>query len=193
MSMINDPKVAQIVGQNPNANGIKNALMAHVMEHVGFQYRRGVEQQLGAALPSPEQKLPPQVEAQLAKLTAEAAQRLVQANQATAAQQTAQQQAQDPIVQMQQKELQLKEQEIQDKKLIELEKIKAQKEIAMLNNEAKLLLQNEDQKIEALFKGFDAANAQQDMQVPGIAGGLPPNQAAPTQPPVPPVPPQPMQ
>ena len=71
MSMANDPKIAQIMGQNPNAQAIKSAMMAHVMEHVGFQYRRGVEQQLGAALPSPEQKLPPQVEAQLAKLTAE--------------------------------------------------------------------------------------------------------------------------
>ena len=139
------------------------------------------------SLPSPEQKLPPQVEAQLAKLTAEAAQRLVQANQATAAQQTAQQQAQDPIVQMQQKELQLKEQEIQDKKLIELEKIKAQKEIAMLNNEAKLLLQNEDQKVTALFKGFEAANAQQDMQIPEANSGAPPaGPVAPAQPPIPP-------
>ena len=191
MSMLNDPKVAQIVGQNPNANGIKNAMMSHVMEHVGFQYRRGVEEQLGAALPSPEQKLPPQIEASLAKLTAEAAKRLVQANQNQAAQDQAQQQAQDPVLQMQQKELQLKAQEISDKKEIELEKIRAQKEIAMLNNEAKLLLQNEDQKVEALFKGFDAANTQQDMQIPGVPGAAPQGPAVPPQPPVPPVPPQP--
>jgi hypothetical protein len=191
MSMINDPKVAQIVGQNPNANGIKSALMAHVMEHVGFQYRRGVEEQLGAALPPPEQKLPPQIEAQLAKLTAEAAKRLVQANQSQASQEQAQQQMQDPVLQMQQKELQLKAQEIMDKKEIELEKIRAQKEIAMLNNEAKLLLQNEDQKVEALFKGYDAANAQQDMQIPGAPGAAPQGPAGAPQPPVPPVPPQP--
>lgn len=191
MTMANDPKIAAMMGQNPNAQAIKSAMMAHVMEHVGFQYRQGVEKQLGAALPAPDQKLPPQIEASLAKLTAEAAQRLVQANQGQAAQEQAQQQAQDPVLQMQQKELALKEQEIKDKKEIELEKIRSQKEIAMLNNEAKLLLQNEDQKIEALFKGFDAANVQQDMQIPGAPGTAPQGPAAPPQPPVPPVPPQP--
>ena len=191
MTMANDPKIAAMMGQNPNAQAIKSAMMAHVMEHVGFQYRQGVEKQLGAALPAPDQKLPPQIEASLAKLTAEAAQRLVQANQGEAAQQAAQQQAQDPVLQMQQKELALKEQEIKDKKEIELEKIRSQKEIAMLNNEAKLLLQNEDQKIEALFKGFDAANTQQDMQIPGGPGAAPQGPVAPPQPPVPPVPPQP--
>ena len=42
-----------------------------------------------------------------------------------------------------------------------VEKLKTQKEIAMINNEAKLLLQNEDAKVEGLFKGMDMATAQQ--------------------------------
>ena len=149
------------MGQNPNAQAIQKAMQAHILEHVAFQYRRGIEQQLGVALPAPGQKLSPDLEAQISKLSANGAQRLLQQNQSQAAQQAAQQQAQDPLVQMQQKELQLKEQELQDKKFIELEKLKTQKEIAMVNNEAKLLLQNEDAKVEGLFKGMDLATAQQ--------------------------------
>ena len=32
------------------AQALQQAMMAHIMEHVGFQYRRGIEQQLGVAL-----------------------------------------------------------------------------------------------------------------------------------------------
>jgi len=162
MSMINDPKVAAIMGQDPNANAIKAALMAHVQEHVGFRYRQELQQQLGVSLPPPDTQLKPELAAQLAQLSAQAAQQLVQANQAQAQQQQNQQAAQDPVVQMQQKELQLKEQEINDKKFLELEKLKTQKEIAMINNEAKLLLQHEDAQVEGLFKGMDMAIQQQN-------------------------------
>ena len=98
---------------------------------------------------------------------------------------------------MQQKELQLKEQEINDKKEIELKKIDASKEIAMLNNEAKLMVQGEDAKVQGLFKGLDIAtqqiNAQNTLQAKPQAGpqGAPPA-PAPQQPPsMPPAPPQP--
>jgi Ni/Co efflux regulator RcnB len=57
----------------------------------------------------------PEVEAKLAPLLAQAAQQLLQSNQAQAAQAQAQQQAQDPLVQMQMQELQLKQQEQQRK------------------------------------------------------------------------------
>ena len=192
MSAINDPKVSQMVNQNPQAGAIKQALMAHVMEHVGFQYRRGVETQLGAALPPPEQKLDPQMEVQIAKLSADAAKQLVQANQVQQSQEQAQQQAQDPVVQMQQKELQLKEQELHDKKEIEIKKLESQKEIAMINNEAKLMLQNQDAKIEGLFKGMDMATKQQEMMAqqppmpPQAPPPAPPNPGAPPAPPMPP-------
>jgi hypothetical protein len=187
-SMLNDPKIAQIMGQNPNANQIKSGLMAHIMEHVGFQYRHGIEQQLGAPLPPPDAELNPQIEAQIANLSAEAAKQLLQANQSQAAQQQIQQQMQDPVIQMQQKELELRQQELQDKKMIELEKLKTQKEIAMVNNEAKLLLQNEDAKVEGLFKGMDLATAQQSATAqPTQPPTTPAAPAAPT----PPAPPQP--
>ena len=172
-SLIDDPKVAASMGQNPQASVIKQALMAHMMEHLGFQYRRGIETQLGTTLPPEDAKLSPEMEAQLAKLTADAAKQLVQANKSDQAQQQAQQQAQDPVVQMQQKELQLKEQEINNKKEIELKKIDAQKEIAMINNEAKLLVQNEDAKVQGLFKSLDLVSNQVIAQGAAGAAGAP--------------------
>ena len=200
-SMLDDPKIAAAMGQNPQASVIKQALMAHIMEHVGFQYRRGIETQLGTTLPPEDAKLSPEMEIQLAKLSADAAKQLIQANQAEQAQKTAQQQAQDPVVMMQQKELQLKEQELNDKKEIELKKIDASKEIAMLNNEAKLMVQGEDAKIQGLFKGLDMAtqqiNAQNAMQAaPQVAPqqaspqGAPPAPAPQPPPSMPPAPPQ---
>jgi hypothetical protein len=179
------------MGQNPQASVIKQALMAHIMEHVGFQYRRGIETQLGTTLPPEDTELSPEMAVQLAKLSADAAKQLLQANQAEQAQQTAQQQAQDPVVQMQQKELQLKQQELNDKKEIELKKIDASKEIAMLNNEAKLMLQGEDAKVQGLFKGLDMATqqieAQRQAEVPPMPQAGP--QGAPAAPPPPPPPP----
>jgi hypothetical protein len=81
-------------------------------EHLAFNYRAKVEQQLGVPLPPPDANLDPKVEAQLSQLIAQASQQLLQSNQQQAQQQQAQQQMQDPNMQMQMKELQLKEQEL---------------------------------------------------------------------------------
>ena len=161
-SALNDPQLAQIMGQNQNAQAIQKAMMAHIMEHVAFQYRNQIQQQLGVTLPGPQQKLPPELEVQISQLSADAAQRLLQQNQSQAQQAQNAQQMQDPVLQMQKQELELKAQELKDKKEIEFAKLETQKEIAMVNNEAKLLLQQDDQKIEALFKGMDVATKQQD-------------------------------
>jgi hypothetical protein len=88
------------------------AITAHIAEHVGYQMRQKIEQQLGMPLPPEDAKLPPEVEIALSGMMAQAANQVLQQNQAQAAQQQAQQQAQDPIVQMQQQELQLKGQEL---------------------------------------------------------------------------------
>jgi hypothetical protein len=114
-SMMQDPKVMGQIGQNPMAQQMQAAIMAHIAEHVAFQYRNGVQQQLGATLPEPNAELSKEVEVQLSKLVAQAATQLTQLNKGQAAQQQAQQQLQDPIVQMQQAELQIKQQETQIK------------------------------------------------------------------------------
>ena len=121
MAAIQDPKIQQLLQGNPAAQQIAAQAQAHIAEHLGFEYRIQIEQQLGFALPpqkddtGTDQHMSPEVEARLAPLVAQAAQQLLQKNQGEAAQQQAQQQAQDPLVQMQMQELQLKQQEQQRK------------------------------------------------------------------------------
>jgi hypothetical protein len=121
MAAMQDPKIAQMIGQNPQAQAIQAAAMAHINEHIAFEYRRQIEEQLGVTLPDPEQQLPEEAEAQLSPLIAQAAQQLLAKNQGEVQQQQAEQQQQDPLVQMQQQELALKQQEVQ----IKAEKTKA--------------------------------------------------------------------
>ena len=120
MAAVQDPMIMQLVGQNPQAQAIQSAMMAHISEHVGYAYRAKIEQQLGMALPPEETQLPPEMERALSAMMAQAAQQVLQQSQTQAAAQAAQQAAQDPIVQMQMQELELKkkEVEIKEKKLI---------------------------------------------------------------------------
>ena len=114
-AFIQDPMIAQTIGQNPQAQQIMASLQAHIAEHLGFRYRKQIEEKLGAPLPAPNEEMPEDMEVNLARLVADAGKQLTQAHQQAAAQQQAQQQAQDPLVQMQQAELQLKGQEAQRK------------------------------------------------------------------------------
>jgi hypothetical protein len=121
MSAMQDPKIMALLQNNPMAQQLQSAMMAHINEHLGFEYRKQIEQQLGMALPPQKDEagddvnMDPRVEAQLAPLLAQAAQRLLAQNQSEVAQQQAQQQAQDPLIQMQMQELQLKAAEQQRK------------------------------------------------------------------------------
>jgi hypothetical protein len=151
MSAIQDPKIAKMVGQSPMANQMMGAMAAHIQEHVAFEYRRQLEEQLGVPYPAPDQDMSEELEVQISRLAAAGAQKLLARNQAEAAQQQAQQVAQDPIVQMQQAELALKQAELQRKSTkdqldaaakadqleIEKQRIEAQKEIAGMQVGAK--------------------------------------------------------
>jgi hypothetical protein len=172
MAALQDPKIAQIIGQNPQAQQIQAAVMAHINEHVAFEYRKQLEEQLGATLPPPDEELTPEMEVQISQLTAQAAQQLLQKNQGEAAQEQAQQQAQDPIVQMQQQELQLKQQEVQ---------IKAQKTMADIQlDQARLELEKEklasQERIEGVKIGakttFDKEKLQADLSLKGVELGM---------------------
>jgi len=114
-SFMQDPMMAQMIGQNPQAKQIMTSLQAHVAEHLGFSYRQKIEEKLGAPLPAPNEEMPEDMEVQLSRLVADAGKQLTQANQKQAAQQKAQQQQQDPIIQMKQAELQIKQAEEQRK------------------------------------------------------------------------------
>ena len=114
-AFLQDPMIAQMIGQNPQAKQIMASMQAHIAEHLGFQYRQQIEERLGAPLPAPNEELPEGIEVELSRLVADAGKQLTQAHQQQAAQQKAQQQAQDPMIQMQQQELQIKAQEVQRK------------------------------------------------------------------------------
>lgn len=105
----------QAIGQNPMAQQIMGSLQAHIAEHIGFQYRKQLEERLGAPLPGPDEELPEEFELQLSRVVADAGKQLTQIHQQEAAQQQAQQQAQDPLLQLQQQELQIKQMDIQRK------------------------------------------------------------------------------
>jgi hypothetical protein len=180
MSMIQDPMMQQLIGQNPKAPMIQAALMAHVSEHVGYAYRQKIEQQLGMPLPPEDEKLPPQIEVALSGMMAQAANQVLQQNKAMAAQQQAQQAAQDPVVQMQQQELQLRAKEVEikerkmqsdaalgaDKLRLEERKIEGDQELSGLkvgaqiqDSRAKQAAENER---EGLRMGVDIARDQLD-------------------------------
>ena len=114
-AFMQDPMVAQMIGQNPQGQAIMAALQAHLAQHLGFNYRKQMEEKLGAPLPAPNEELPESIEISLAQLMAQAGTQLTQNHQQQQAETEAQQQAQDPIVQMQQAELQIKQQDMQRK------------------------------------------------------------------------------
>lgn len=189
MSAMQDPKIIGLLQNNPMAPQLQAAMMAHVNEHLGFEYRKQIEQQLGMSLPPQKDEsgedvnMDPEVEARLAPMLAMAAQRLLQSNQAQAAQQQAQQQAQDPLVQMQQQELQIKQQDLQrkaqkDQSDAQLKAAQIQIEKTRVDNQAKAegvrigLKAEHDRKmldstqtLESIRLGLDAEKGRQQIDV----------------------------
>jgi hypothetical protein len=108
-----DPMIMQTMGQNPMAQSIMAAAQAHIAQHTAFEYRKQIEEQLGVPYPAPDDEMSEEMELQVSRLAAAAAQKVLQNSKAMAAQQQAQQAQQDPIVQMQQQELQIKQQGVQ--------------------------------------------------------------------------------
>lgn len=138
MSLTQDPKMAQFMGQNPNASVIYAALQSHIAEHAAFSYKEQVEAELGVELPSADTELSPEVERRISQVVAQAAKQATTKNQQQVAQQQAQQAAQDPVVQNQAKqlaideakvllsseELKLKAKMAEDNKMLSLAKLK---------------------------------------------------------------------
>ena len=187
MAASQDPKIMQLVGQSPMAQQIGAAMQAHIAEHLGFEYRKQMEQLMGMALPDTEKEddegIPREMEVQVSQLAAQAAQQLLQRNQAEVQQKQAQQQMQDPLIQLQQQELQIKakETEIKEKKLqvdaaakadqlqIERERIAAQKQIAGMQVGAKVAKDKAElsarQQIDGLRAGIDVAKAKDQLAI----------------------------
>jgi hypothetical protein len=153
MAAMQDPMMAQVMGQNPQAQQMQAAMMAHISEHVGFLYRQKIEEQMGVALPPEDEKLPPQYELALSQMMAQAAQQVLQQNQAQAAQQQAQQQMQDPVVQMQMQELQLRAKELEIKeKQLQIDATSKADELELRKQEIEGRLELEAMKVGANIK-----------------------------------------
>lgn len=179
MAAMQDPKILQLVGQSPQAGPMQAAAMAHISEHIGFQYRKEIEKQLGVELPPPDEPLPEDIEVALSQLVAEAAQKLLQKDQSEVQQQEIQQKMQDPVVQAQMQDMQNKQAEIQRKaakdqadfelrrnqQRIEEERIASQERIAGVNAGIKAASQKQanDQKGE-----YDAARIKLDAFQAGV-------------------------
>lgn len=110
-----DPLVAQLIGQNPQAQAIMAAMQAHIAEHVGYAYRMKIEAALGVQLPAPDQDMPEDMEKEMSKMMAMAAPQVLAQSKAMISQQQAQQNAQDPVLQLQAQELSIKKQDADTK------------------------------------------------------------------------------
>ena len=189
MAAMQDPKIMQLVGQNPQAQAMQGAMMAHVNEHVAYEYRKQMEMEMGIELPfhpdddeADDKVMPQELEVRVSQMAAQAAQTLLQRDTNEIRAQQAQQAQQDPLIQLQQQELQLKqaELELKSKKLavdasgkadqlqIERDRIESQEKIAGMNAQIKV---NEDAKNRAAKEkeigaklGIDLAKAKAQMQ-----------------------------
>ena len=165
---MDDPMIQQMVGQNPKAQAIQAAAMAHLNEHIAFEYRRQLEEQLGVDLPDPEQQVPEEIEFQLSPLMAKAAEQLLAKNQGQAQQQQAQQQAQDPLIQMQQAELQLKAQEVQ----LKAEKTKADIAAEQARLQIETMRIESQERIAGAQIGAKAAQDKDNLEAKQLAEGV---------------------
>ena len=185
MAAIQNPQIQQLMQMNPQAQAIMAAAMAHINEHIGFEYRRQIEEAIGMPLPSEENNkhTPPEVADQIAVMVAQASQQLLQQAQQQAAQQQAQQQAMDPVLQMQQQELQLRMEDLKlkqqkqqidaaakaDQIRVEESRIEAQKEIAAMQVGAQAAAARDkadkQQQTDGVRMGIDAAKHKAQMAV----------------------------
>jgi hypothetical protein len=139
-SAMQDPHVQQLVGMNPQmAQTLQASMSAHIMEHLGFEYRKQLEMQMGTTLPpyhdpdnteEDEKPIPADMEAQISQMAAKASQQLLQQHQKQAQDAQNAQTAQDPIIQLQQQEMQLKKAELDRK--VKKDQVDAQFEMAKL-------------------------------------------------------------
>jgi hypothetical protein len=178
MATMQDPKVQALVGQDPQqAQMLQAAMMAHVNEHLGYEYRKQIEQVMGMQIPEDDedndQVIPKEMEVMISQKAAQASQQILQQHQQEAQMQQAQQQMQDPVVQMQMQELQIKQAEQQRKAAkdaadnaarmaqieVEKERIDAQKEIAGANMAMKRLSDQEKMERQQESEGFKAGMA----------------------------------
>lgn len=114
-AFMQDPIYQQFVSQSPNAQTFVGAMQQHLAEHFAYSYRRQLELKLGVSLPQIGEKLPPDVENDIAKLASVAADRLLQQHNTEAAEAKKTQEENDPLTVMQREELRIKDEAVKVK------------------------------------------------------------------------------
>ena len=165
-TFMQDPMIAQQMGQNPMAQQMMGAIQAHIAEHLAFLYRKKIEEQLGVALPAPNEELPEETEVQLSQLVAQVSAQLLQQNMSMAQQQKAQQLQQDPLIQMQQAELQIKAQDAQTRAQKTQADIQlAQEKLKLDAQRMQIDMQKEQQRVASQERQSTERVSAQDRQV----------------------------
>jgi len=176
MAAMQDPKIQELIGQSPFASAIQSAMSAHITEHVAMEYRKNIQLKLGVELPDPDSPLPEDVEFELSKLVAEAAQKITQQNQQEAQQAEAQKQAEDPLTQIQQRELSIKEQELQHKMQMDQQKLELERlRIESNNDTQEMRIKAEDKRAGAQIGArlaVELDKSQREQKMEGARLGL---------------------
>jgi len=152
MSMAEDPQVQGLMGKSPNVKNVMAAMAAHVTEHLAYAYRAKIEQQLGTPLPELDKPIPGNVEIQLSKLVAEAAEMVLADSKAKVEGEKRAKDQEDPVLQMQKEELDIKRKHEDNIKAandakIQLEMAKLQKDA--ITSSAKMISDDEIKRIES--------------------------------------------
>jgi hypothetical protein len=161
MNMMNDPAVAALIGQNPQASLIVGALQAHIAEHLGYQYRRQVQDAIGTPLPGPEEKIPEAMEVQISKMVAEGSQIVLAQSLQAKAQQQAMQNAQDPIMMAEMQKLQIQQAEVQRK----AQKDQADTQIKMLQLQLDQLKAQQQAELDGARLGVEIEASQSELDL----------------------------
>lgn len=162
MAAMENPGIQAFVGQSQNGPAIIAAGQSHLAEHLAFQYRQAVAEQMGMTLPPPGEPLPADIENQLAQMAAQV--KLPPLGQA------AQQQAPqpDPILELQKQEVALKEAELKLKEAKlqqqgEADKLRAN--VSMAQDETRREASQLSSQVELMRIQSENANAAADRKV----------------------------
>ncbi len=171
MSLLQDPQVMEVMAKSPNAKKAQAELAAHVQEHLAFQYRQGVEKELGVPLPSPEEPLPEDIEYRISQLVAPAAAQLSGKAQRELQMEQAHKQMHDPLIQIQMQELQIKQADVQRKAQAEMARIQLDMQKAMAKSQLDQAKLEQEKDIQTAKIGAQIArdNAQEQLEEDRIA------------------------
>ena len=124
LNAMSDPRIGEMIQKSPSAPAIMQGFEAHIAEHMALKYRGEIEDKLGVELPDPEEQLPPDVENDVARLTARASQKVLEEGKAEFAKEEAEEVLTDPVTQISLREVALKEKEAEHQEWVDKEEIR---------------------------------------------------------------------